>query len=124
MHRVLLIEDRDYVREVLRRLLEAEGHRVLLAASGEEGVRLCRLRHAEVVVCDIYLPDRSGLGVIRELRREFPGTRLVAMSGGDPRGDSDVIAAARGQGADAALQKPFTADALLEAVNGPAHPTA
>jgi hypothetical protein len=43
------------------------------------------------------------------------------MSGGDPRGEADVFAAAREQGADAALQKPFVLDDLLDAVNGPVH---
>jgi DNA-binding response OmpR family regulator len=121
---ILLIEDRAYLREALRRILEAAGHRVVLASGAGEGLRLFRLRPADVVLCDLCLEDRSGLGVIRELRREWPGVRLVAMSGGGPWWESDVLVAARELGADAALLKPFTMDSLLEAVNGPAPCTA
>jgi hypothetical protein len=62
--------------------------------------------------------------VIRELRREWPGVRLVAMSGGGPWWEPDVLVAAQQLGADAALLKPFTVDGLLEAVNRPARHTA
>jgi DNA-binding NtrC family response regulator len=116
--RILLIEDDDGLRVMLRRALEEQGHAVTEAREGREGLRLHRADPAELVITDIQMPDRDGLEVIMDLRRDAPGVKVIAMSGGG-RAVSPTVALemAIPLGATAALQKPFRLEALFEAVD-------
>src|SRR5205823_3446533 len=88
--RVLLVEDDDMVRQSLSLLPEDAGFWVAGATDGKEAVRSYRRTPADVILCDLFMPQRDGLEVIRELRREFPGVRIVAMSGGGFGGGMDM----------------------------------
>jgi two-component system chemotaxis response regulator CheY len=117
MCRVLVIDDTDSVRNVLRLLLEGGGHAVRLAGGGAEGLRLFLEGPADVVFCDLYMPAPDGFRTIRELRRASAGVWIVAvtaagLSGGDPR------PAALEAGADRALLKPFAVSDLLALAAG------
>jgi CheY-like chemotaxis protein len=116
MARLLVIDDQVYVRDVMRRILESAGHQVLLARDGEEAMRLVRREPIDLLLCDIFMPEKDGLEVIREVRREYPGMRIVAMSGGSFDGRLDVLAVTPELGADATLRKPFTPDNLCAVV--------
>jgi CheY-like chemotaxis protein len=116
MARILVIDDQASVLDVLRKVLEAAGHRVGTARSGEEGLRLFREQPADLVLCDLFLPGVDGLEVIQELKGGWPHVPVVAISGGSCDGEWDVLPAAEALGADAALRKPFTVGALLGAV--------
>lgn len=113
---ILIVDDQDFVRDLLRRVLEGAGHQTLLAGSGEEALALLRTQAVDLMLCDIYLPGGGGLELISTARQEFPGVKILAMSGGSFDREFDALAAARDLGAAAALQKPFTPPALLEAV--------
>ena len=121
MARILVIDDQYFVRDVVRRILESAGHRVLTARDGEEGVRALRREPIDLLVCDIFMPEKDGLEVIREVRREHTGVRIVAMSGGSFDGKLDVLPVTHELGADAALRKPFTADKLCSVVDEVLH---
>jgi CheY-like chemotaxis protein len=114
--RILVIDDQVFVRDVLRRLLESAGHRVLLARDGEEGLRLFREQPADLVLCDLLLPGMGGLDIIQELKGGWPHVPVVALSGGSFDGEWDVLPAAEALGAAATLSKPFTVEALLALV--------
>ena len=90
--RVLVVDDDDTVREVLRRYLTRDGHEVIEAADGITGLGLVRSQHPDLVVLDLMLPGMDGLEVCREIRRTstHPGdhadrTRAGVRSGGRPR---------------------------------------
>jgi signal transduction histidine kinase len=106
---VLLIEDHEGIRALCGRVLEREGHRVLLAASGEEGLAILRGRDdVGIAITDVRLGHGgNGLALMDVIRRERPMTRLLLMSG-QPQGPMppDV----------AFLAKPFTPAALVAAV--------
>ena len=116
MARILVIDDYEGARRFAKTVLEAFGHTVLEAGDGEEGLRVLREQHAEVVVCDLFMPKRDGLEVIQELRRDFPRLPIIAISAGAPGGQGDALPFARALGADRVLWKPFEAQALLAAV--------
>src|SRR5947209_4368981 len=101
--RVLIIDDDAKVRAVLRVMLESAGFEAAEAGDGEEGVRAFRRLEADVVLCDLFMPGRDGLEAIRGLRREFPGVKVIAMSGGGFGGAVDMLPAARLLGAAAVL---------------------
>jgi CheY-like chemotaxis protein len=81
--RVLVVEDNRDVAESLRDLVEAFGHQVHVARSGDEALAHARLDPPDVVLCDIGLPGMTGYDVARAFRSDpvLRHTRLVAVSG-------------------------------------------
>ncbi len=116
--RILLAEDDADLRLALRLALEAAGDTVAIPANAQEALALQRREPAEVLITDIFMPEGDGFEAIDSFRREFPDTRIVAVSGGGQRGRTDYLASARLAGVDATLQKPFEIDVLLETLRG------
>jgi len=108
--------DRDAVRAV--EALGGEG-----AAGGGPDRRRDVVRAADVgpgadlLLCDLFMPDKDGLEVIRELRGEFPATPVVAMRGGGAGGALDLLPEALPLGASGVLYKPFDQVVALAAIN-------
>jgi len=117
MAHVLVIEDNEDLRDVMRLMLERAGYSVALASDGEAGLRAQRARPADIVITDIFMPNQDGLETIAELRRDFPAAKVLAMSGGGTRVKGEgTLVTAREIGAHAILLKPFDNDDLLQAV--------
>ena len=117
MANILIIDDDDALRRIMRRILERAGHEVREAADGELGLALHRERAADVVVTDLIMPQKEGIETIMELREGDPDVKILAVSGGgvvDPEGP---LTDARYLGADASLSKPFSVEDLQEAVS-------
>jgi DNA-binding response OmpR family regulator len=114
MGRILVIDDDPDVRTTLGRMLETAGYEVALAADGREGVREYRAKPADVVITDLYMPNREGLETITELRLLFPAVAIIAMSG--RAAAAAMLSIAQKLGAIEILQKPFTSQELLAAV--------
>jgi two-component system, sensor histidine kinase len=111
MTRILVIEDDADAREVLQMSLEAEGHRVTVAADGAEGLAAAAATRPEVVLVDLGLPGLDGLEVARRLREALgPQVRLIALTG---YGRSEDRARTAAAGFDDHLTKPLGADAIL-----------
>lgn len=117
MARILIIDDDDNVRGLLRRILEREGHAVLEAANGREGLRLYRIAPTEIVITDILMPEQNGLETIMALRKEFPEVKIIALSGGGQTGRKNLLHNAEHLGAQYALQKPFDIQELTDVVH-------
>ena len=116
MARILVIDDEDRIRRMLRAALEMEGHEVVEATQGDVALRLQRAKPAELVITDIMMPHKDGLQVIMALRREAPGLKVIAMSGGGRYELMDALDMAKPLGAFATLRKPFDLDAMIETV--------
>jgi DNA-binding response OmpR family regulator len=114
--RVLVIDDNNELRDVVRLALEAGGHQVLTATHGREGVAYLNGHHVDVVVTDLFMPEMDGIEVIAALRRRFPGVKILAMSG---RPGVDYLTVAKELGAARILRKPFGMDELLSAIESP-----
>ena len=112
MARILLIEDNDPVRALLRENLELEGHTVIEARNGQEGLDLFRQAGADLVITDILMPETEGLGVLVELRNAQPPVKVIVMSGGG----RDNLATAKLLGAAKVLLKPFPIAVLIAAI--------
>ena len=115
--RILVIEDNQDSRHMLRATLAMEGHEVRDAASGPEGIQAAAEMNPDVVVLDIGLPGLDGYQVARRLRA-LPGGGefvLIALSG---YGRDDDRAQAEEAGFDAHLVKPATAESLAETIAG------
>jgi CheY-like chemotaxis protein len=116
MATILVIDDEPQFRDFARRVLEADGHAVRAEETGDRGVRAYRDEPADVVVCDLFMDGQGGLQTIRELRRDFPGVRILAVSGGGRTVPGDYLPAARALGAAAVLAKPFSPEEFRDAV--------
>ncbi len=117
MATLLLIEDEDSIREGLRDRLLSKGYQVLEAPNGRVGIKLFRDYHPDVVITDIVMPEKDGLEVIMEVRKEKPGQCIIAMSAEKAGGmNLNVLNIARKLGASAALVKPFDFAALSSAI--------
>ena len=117
---VLVVDDSEPTREVMRDILEMAGYSVMEADSAETAVELLDDLRFAVLVTDIFLPGRNGLWLVREACSRGLVDRLVAVSGGGSVGGMDALEAARIAGADCVLKKPFSAAALIEAARGAA----
>ena len=115
MAKILVIDDSEDIRILLHEALQAAGHSVVEAADGEAGLRSYREHYPDLVITDIVMPNKEGLETIMELRRESPGVKIVAMSGGTRGMVISFLPAAKKLGADYTLPKPFSL-AELQAV--------
>jgi len=100
---VLVVDDDSATTELARVVLERAGFLVRDASNGELALHLYREVPADVVLTDMAMPRMGGLELIESLRREFPQSKIVAMSGG-----GNILDEALTQGADRVVEKPFS----------------
>jgi two-component system chemotaxis response regulator CheY len=118
---VLVIDDDSDVRQTTQWLLEDAGFTVSVVTNGQQGLRLQRVRPADVVVTDIYMPDKDGIETIAEFRQRFPHLPIVVISGAAASvGGTSHLFVARELGAHEVLRKPFDPEKLIEAVRAAA----
>ncbi len=124
-HKVLLVDDEDSLRKVLKDLLEREGYEVSEARDGVQALDQVDRIGPDIVVLDLNLPGLDGYGVLSHLRSR-PATAGLPVIVLTAKGDEDNEVRVFALGADDFLQKPFRARALsarLEAVLGRRRPT-
>jgi CheY-like chemotaxis protein len=107
--RILVVDDSEEVREVLRELLTGQGHMVVTCADGESGLAALETGRFDLAMVDLGLPGISGLEVATQLKHRFPDTTAVVMTGYFDRMDSDGPYV---KGVDFVLTKPFSLDQL------------
>jgi DNA-binding NtrC family response regulator len=113
---ILVIDDEETIRKLLRAILAAEGHDVILACGADEANRIRREQPVDLVITDLFMPGTDGIEVIVALRREAPDLRVVAMSGGGSFGVHESLEMAEPLGAFATLRKPFVPETVIEVV--------
>jgi DNA-binding NtrC family response regulator len=114
MATILVIDDQEPVRSLLRAVLEGAGHEVLEASNGRRGLELYRKRSADLIITDIVMPEMNGLELMLELTRNFLNVKVIAISGGlESEGSLSV---AKLLGARQTFQKPLDMGELLSAV--------
>jgi two-component system chemotaxis response regulator CheY len=113
---ILLIDDDDQLRRMLRRALERDGYLVMEARDGREGSRVYRATPTDLIILDILMPEQEGLQTIRELRQTFPALKIIAISGGGGSATLNFLHAAELTGARRSLAQPFTLEELRGAV--------
>jgi len=114
--KVLVIEDEPAILELLRINFEMEGFEVITATDGEEGLARAQKDNPDVVIADIRMPRRDGLGVLSELKAD-PATEnlpVILLSANAQKAD---IQLGLELGADDYVTKPFDPIALVERLN-------
>ncbi len=117
MPSVLVVDDEDQLRQLIREILEQAGYQVTEARDGKEALIQYRLAPADVVIMDILMPEQDGLETTSTLRREFPNVKIIAITGSSEMiGILSFLDVAKMLGAHRALQKPFEMQTLLDTV--------
>jgi two-component system phosphate regulon response regulator PhoB len=109
---VLVVEDEDDIRELLRYNLAKEGYRVTCVASGEEALKNARSRLPDIILLDLMLPGMDGPEVCRLLKQD-PQTRNLPIVMITAKGEEVDIVTGLELGADDYITKPFSPRVLL-----------
>jgi two-component system cell cycle response regulator CpdR len=110
--KILIVDDDETDRVGLATILEQAGHTVLTAGDGDEALEAFLAERVHLVVTDMVMPGRDGLGLISALREVDPGAEIIAISGKSP----GQLEASKVFGARKVLSKPIDRQDLLDAV--------
>ena len=113
--RILVIEDDEFSRELVRYLLDRQGYAVLEAADGRTGLDLALNAHPDLVLCDLQMPVLNGYEVVQRLRSNplWQVVPVIAVTAFSMPGDRDIALAA---GFDNYLTKPITPEIFVQRI--------
>ena len=117
MPRILVIDDEPLIRSTVVTMLTREGFSVEEASDGAAGIAMVHKNPPDVVITDIFMPNRDGIEVVMELKRSCPRTKIIVMTGGGQRHMMEIASTAKSLGGDHILHKPFERESLLAAMN-------
>ena len=113
---ILIIDDEPQIRSMLKLMLERDGYEVAEAPDGIEGIRIYRQNPADLIITDLIMPNKDGIGVIIDLKKEFPNVKIIAMSGGGLNKPEGYLKGAKKLGAACTLTKPIDRGEMLRAI--------
>jgi DNA-binding NtrC family response regulator len=113
--RILIIDDDDHIRKMLRTMLEHEDYTVSEASSGEEGCIRYSEQPADLIITDLVMPGKSGIETALDIKEENPEAKFILMSGYDWYGIDAEFAMAEALGAFT-IKKPFDRKSILKAI--------
>ncbi len=111
--KVLVVDDADFMRTILEEVLTHRGHTVLQARDGKECLSVLREKTVDVCLLDINMPGMDGLEVLRRIKTEHPGLKVVMLSA---MAQESNVRKALQLGADAFVVKPFQAECVMERI--------
>ncbi len=114
--RVLVVDDEEQVRTIIRQILESSRYEVIEAPDGKVALWLFKEKPADLIITDLIMPEKEGLETIEELRKDYPDVKIIAISGGGLGDKGHYLDMAKKIGADNTLAKPFQKEELLYAV--------
>lgn len=116
MSSILLVEDDEGTRSMLRRALQQAGYNILEAEDGRVAFKLLADQSVDLVITDIIMPEVEGIELMRMLRTSKPRLPVIAISGGGRMGPEGYLHLAKTIGAAKILAKPFEVEELLAAI--------
>jgi DNA-binding NtrC family response regulator len=117
MARILVVDDDEQIRIMLDIALSRDSHEVVTAQNGAVASLRQSERPADVVIMDIIMPEQEGFETIIEFRRDYPETKIIAISGGGRLGPDQYLKLAKTMGAHFILEKPLLLAQLREAIH-------
>lgn len=109
MNSILIIDDEEFIRENLNRILEKEGYNTFLAETGTDGIEITRKEDIDLILLDLNLPDINGIEVLKRIKQIEPSILVIVITG---YATVDSAVEALKLGAYDYIKKPFKADAI------------
>lgn len=115
---ILLVEDMPSVRKFIKIILENANYNVIEASNGEEGIEIYKKsRNIDLIITDIYMPQKTGLELVVELREEYRHINAIVLSDGGENNFSNELGVCEALGATYFMKKDMIIDGLIELVN-------
>jgi DNA-binding response OmpR family regulator len=114
--KILIIDDEDLIRKMLRKVLEKNGYDVMEACDGSQGIKLFKEHVPDIVITDLIMPEKEGLETIRELKKLNSDVRIIAISGGGIADPKIYLTLAAKLGAVNTFFKPVDNEILLSTI--------
>jgi two-component system chemotaxis response regulator CheY len=112
---VLIIDDSDMIRSMLRVSLQSDGHTVMAeAATGVAGLEMAKIHQPDIIFLDIVLPDRNGIEMITEIKNVAPNAIVLMITS---KKDGDSVRHSLEAGAKGYIIKPFTMSTVSKTLN-------
>jgi CheY-like chemotaxis protein len=116
MASVLVVDDDEMIREVIRRALERGGHEVVEAAEGSEGLRKLKERTVDLMIVDVMMPKKGGIETLMELRRNQPAMKTIVITGKVDTDSASFKNLIHAFGVSRVFSKPFDLNELSSTV--------
>lgn len=113
---ILIVDDDSCVRTAVKKILRNEPYEIIEAANGREAVKFFHQTKIDLMITDLVMPEKEGIETILEIRQNFPGVKIIAISGGGKCGMDLYLSIAKDLGANDVLSKPFKIGDLLNSV--------
>ncbi|WP_315074047.1 response regulator [uncultured Clostridium sp.] len=115
---ILVVEDSSTVRKFIRLILEKANYNVYETCDGEEGIEIYKkLGNIDLVITDIYMPKKTGLELVVELREENKDIKVIVISDGGENNFSNELGVCEALGATYFIKKDMIIDELIKLVN-------
>ncbi len=117
MTKILIVEDDPQIRSMLEETLKLEGFETAVAENGNDALEKYGSVAPDLIITDILMPEKEGLGLITELKKTKDDVKIIAISGGAPSISPGCnLELAQMFGAHKTFQKPLDIDALLDTI--------
>ena len=113
---ILIVEDENDLREMLKVSLIRKKFTVLEAENGKDAIIHFKPAVTDLVITDLIMPEEDGLKVIMKLRELKPALKIIAISGGGKAGPASYLNLAKALGADAVYSKPFSVNEMINKI--------
>ncbi len=121
---ILIVDDDETTRQLLALMAEKAGYATLLASDGNEGLQLLSENKVDVLLFDIFMPEKDGIQFLIELKQQGYSCKTIAISGGAYFGSGvDYLKYAQAFGADRVIMKPVSQEKLLSALESLMEPS-
>ena len=116
MSRILVVDDEVEIQALLQEALGNAGYDVMVAHNGKEAIQCYQEYDIDLVIMDLFMPQKEGLRAIVELQMYDPDIKIIVMSGGGRLGKTDLLALMKDFGVPHAFKKPFRLLDIIRAV--------
>jgi DNA-binding NtrC family response regulator len=113
MNKILVVDDEESVREVLKSMIEAGGYGADTAVDGEDGLEKIKAENYSLVICDINMPVLDGVGFLKKAKEIFPDLPIVFVTA---FGKDKIILDAMKLGLADYLEKPFRMNDVMDII--------